>query len=320
MRLILKENKPLFFLRSAAVIHFDGDNDRAGIVFVGFLHVRELSVRLEFLHADQGDLHQARELVRTAAVEFLPGVHVALVTRLHGNTVIAVVKCDIQDLCRESRVTAVIRPVCIQHADLRDRGIPVLRICKIILDELEIRKGHCQSEAVIQVLERMIIHSCEAVHDGDIGSLVKYIPKCCGLLHSCLTGVHRIDRIGLDMLELLIGDRSCEDPCLRRPDDRILVFIQQLDALNCGICPLVELSGQSLNTENSCPFRDLDRLAIQNIYRRLGEDAGAGSLKHLIGDVLHVIPDQHAHVLDAGYAEEPSYFFQLSFCCNCIGS
>ena len=62
------------------------------------------------------------------------GGKVILIGLFHRRTVIAVVKAYVLKFCGKRRMTAVIRPVGVQYADLRHGRIALLLILKIILN------------------------------------------------------------------------------------------------------------------------------------------------------------------------------------------
>ena len=68
VRLILEEHQPFLGLRSSAIVGLDRDDHGAGIVLLGLLHVSELPVRLELLHAHESKVHKAYILLRAMTV------------------------------------------------------------------------------------------------------------------------------------------------------------------------------------------------------------------------------------------------------------
>ena len=93
--LVLEEDQPLLALGTIAVISLNGHDDRAGIVFMRLLAVCQLAVRPELLHADNREVHQAREFIRAVFVKLLSGVTVALIGCFHRDFIVSVLEGNI---------------------------------------------------------------------------------------------------------------------------------------------------------------------------------------------------------------------------------
>ena len=138
VRLIFKVDEPLLFLS----VHIDGNDDRAGIDLVGLFLIIKLSFFFELLRTENGEIHQADELVAAPPVHLVVICEISLEGIFDRSAHIAIPELHVLKLRGEGRVAAVIRPVCIEDTDLRDRRIPLLCILKISADEFEIRKCH----------------------------------------------------------------------------------------------------------------------------------------------------------------------------------
>ena len=144
--LILEEHEPLLGL-GLAVSHNVNRNDHgAGVDLVGDLHVLELALGTELLHREKSYVHEADEFVVAALVENLALCLICVKCGLDRLAVITVIDLHVGELGLERGVAAVIRPVRIQHADLRHGRIALLLAAEIVLDEQEIAEGHGQVE------------------------------------------------------------------------------------------------------------------------------------------------------------------------------
>ncbi len=256
--LIFKEDKPLLGLGPVAVIDLDRNHDGAGVVFIGLFHIGELAVRLELLHAHDGQVHQTDRLVGAACIELAPGIGIALPGGLDGGAVETVLELDIFEFCGESGVSAVVRPVGIQHADLGDGGIAVLGIAEIGLNELEIRPGHGKTQGGIQFFQRAVIHGGKSVEDLHIIRFGIFGLQGGGLFHSRFAGIHGVDAVGLDAVKVLSGQVTLKQIGDRRAHHRFLLFIEKLQALLSAVCALVKLTGKGLYGKQAGPFGDLN--------------------------------------------------------------
>ena len=260
--LILEENKPLFCLGAISVIYFDRDHDRAGIVFVGLFHVGQLSVGLELLHAHDGQIHQADRLIGASRIQLCAGIGIALPCGLDGGAVEAVLELDVFEFRREGGVTAVIGPVSVQHTDLGDGGITVLCITKIGLDKLKIRPGHGKTQGGIQFFEGSGIHIRKAVKNLYVVRLGIFGPQSLRLVHTCLTGIHRIDAVGLDPVHIFLCQISCQQIGDSRAHHGLFLCVEKLQTLLGTVRALVKLTGQGFHGEYTGPLGDLDGLLI----------------------------------------------------------
>ena len=269
VRLILEEHQPFFRLRAISVIHFHRNDDGAGIDLLGFLHIRKLSFLLQLTHSRQRQIHQADELVLPSREKLLSGIQIALIGLFDGLAVIAVLKFHILQLCGEGGMTAVVRPVCIQHPDLRHGRIPVLLSRKIILYMLKIPEGHRQSKGIVQRLQLRFRKVRKAVQHLYVLRLFVNSFQRIRLHHARFPGIHRVDAVGFDLSEFLIGKASCDQIGGRRADDGIFLLVQKFHTLHCGIRPLVELSRQIFHGKHMRILRNIDLLPVQLVHRRL---------------------------------------------------
>ena len=221
MSLILKINQPLLGLSVDFHRHYDG----AGVDLLGFLQILQFALGAQLLHAQYRQIHQADKLIVSSFIKSLMVGKILIVGILDRLSVIAVGKCYVLKLRRKGRMTAVIGPISIQHPDLRDRGIPLFFILKIILDMKEILKGHCQVHGTIKLLERRLVHGRKAFQDLNILRLLKDSRQSLRNLRSRLPGIHRIDAEGLDRFRLLLRQSSLDHIRSRRTDHRLFLLV-----------------------------------------------------------------------------------------------
>ena len=107
----------------------------------------------------------------------------------------------------------------------------------------------------------------------------------------------------LHSLKLLVRQLSLYHIGGGGADDRLLVLLYKLHTLHGRVRPLVKLTGKELHGEDPGPLRRRKCLFIQNVNRRLREDAPASLLKGLLRDVLHVVADEHPHTGEGAYAQ-----------------
>ena len=130
VRFIFEQQQPRF--RDAVDVHVD--LDRTGVDFFRFVQFVELTGLFQRAHRDGRDIHQADRL--GSGERFARG-KIAVVGVLQE----LIFKRYVVDHGQERRVTAVIGPVGIDHADLGDRGVALLR-AEVLLAECDIVRVH----------------------------------------------------------------------------------------------------------------------------------------------------------------------------------
>ena len=112
----------------------------------------------------------------------------------------------------------------------------------------------------------------------------------------------------LDGGKLVLCDITVYHIGCRAADDRLLVFVQKLHTLLCGICSLVELARQKFYRKCvGCEFwlaltqiiRNLllSVILVDVVYRRLGKYGLKRFLVCILRHILHIVADQNAHLL-----------------------
>ena len=127
MRLILEHQEPFFLL----TIHIYRQYDAAGIDLVALLQVRKTALRLQSAHRRQRHIHQTLRLILSS--QELPGFQIILIRSPYRSQQCPILKPDARKHGPKGRMPTMIGPVCIQHPNLRDAGIPVLCISEILL-------------------------------------------------------------------------------------------------------------------------------------------------------------------------------------------
>ena len=158
MGLVLKEEEPVLIL----AVHIALDLDGAGVDLLGFVQILEDALLLQLLGTDGGKIHHAAGLLLTAQVG--THGHVAVKRCLHHG----IVDLDIIQNGAEGGVAAMIGPVGVDHLDLGDGGVAVLR-AEVLLAELDIAQIHGQALFVDELLQALFVQLVEALQRGHSG-------------------------------------------------------------------------------------------------------------------------------------------------------
>ena len=145
MCLILEHEDIVFRLS----VNFYPYFDRACIDLFRLIKVCKLAVLLKLLAGDGTDIHEAdRLLADPLAVNIFSCCKIILICLFDlGRELVITFKLDVCEVCKECRVTAVIRPVGIENTDLGNRWNSSL-LFEEILNELYVSKAHCKSHGL----------------------------------------------------------------------------------------------------------------------------------------------------------------------------
>ena len=170
--LVLEHEDPVLLL--AVYIHLD--LYRAGIDLLALVKVGKLSVSLQLLCCKGGEVHKGHGLVRSA--QLLADVHIHIVCILYVRSIYLYVF----NICEECGVTAVIRPVGVDHAYLGYGGVALFLIAEVILTELDIVVVHGKSELVNECMESESVEVDEALK----------LLNCCGDIIVCIKSLYSL--------------------------------------------------------------------------------------------------------------------------------
>ena len=138
--LVLEHEEP--FLIPAVDIHRDADTGR--IDLLRFVEIIEFPLRTQRLHPDDGNVHQCRIALFSVLIECSAVIRISLIGLDNRERKEAVFNSDRVNRRGKCRMAAVVGPVSVDDAQLRDRRSAVLCIAEILLYEFEIRPAHCK--------------------------------------------------------------------------------------------------------------------------------------------------------------------------------
>ena len=187
-------------------------------------------------------------------------------------------------------MTAVIRPIGIDHFDFRNGGISALAL-KIIAAEANIALVHSKTARTDKCVQPRVVKLREALQNLDRIRNPIVRRKRFGKFKRSLSALHGIDHIFFDFGLVRIGKSARQQIQLRRANGRTVALGQNLNALCRGIRPLVELSRQIFHCEHISAVR-VD-LTAHLIDLRLRKDGFLAGFKQLRADIFHVVAVQN---------------------------
>ena len=200
VRLVLEIHKPLLGLP----IDCDRNHDGARVDFVRVLLVSQPALLLQDPGAHGRQIHQTNIFTLPVAVnrpsirEILPE---GFLDRLF---ILSIFDGYCSELRCKCRMSAVVRPVGIQHTDLCYGRIPVRLLQIVGLDELKVTEGHRKIQGFIQRPEFLLSKRAEMIKDTDVCWL--FIPSFqrIRLFQGRQPGINRVDHVALYPVDLLI--------------------------------------------------------------------------------------------------------------------
>ena len=220
MRLVFEEQKP----RLGYAVNIYIDFHRAGVYLLGLVETVEFAVLLEIFDRYRRKIHKAYRLRAPELFSdrkiFVVGLLQKLVLKLHA----------VYD-SKESSVTAVIRPVGVDHANLGYSRVAVLGF-EIILTERNVVRVHGETVFFDEVLKPRSVEFDKSVKSSDLGRNVVFYRESLGLFETCLARLDGVDDIFLYPLRVGVGDVADENIYFRRAYQRALALRDYLDALS----------------------------------------------------------------------------------------
>ena len=319
--LVLEQEQPVLIL----TVHIALDLDGAGVDLVGLVQIFQDALLLQLLGTDGGKIHHAAGLVLPAQIG--AHGHVAVKGLLHHG----IVDLHIVQNGAEGGVAAVIGPVGVDHLDLGDGGVAVLR-AEILLAELDIAKIHGKAVVRNELFQLLFVQLVEALQNLDRGGhRVLHFQGLLGVQRS-LAGLHRVDDVFLDLGHLLVSQGAFQQIDAGRAHQRALALTDELDALSSGVCALVELAGQILHCKGHAVAGG--QLGIGVIHRRLTEHGVCTLVEQFFVDAFHIVAVQQTQTgkrLDAqqagqlifqtgGFHIKAGLFFHINTIDHWVGS
>ena len=297
MGLVFEHQQPVLRL----TVDLGGNMDGAGIDLLALVQFRERTAFFQCLCADGGDVHQGLRtrfgLLR--AVDLLPQHQVAGV----GLPDRVMLDPDFIEVGREGGVAAVVGPVGVHHADLRDGGVPVLLVPEIVLQKLQVREIHRKAQSFQQRGEPGFVHRDETAHRLYMVRLLGVDAQRLRFVEGGFPRLHRVDHVALNGFNIRLRERPVQRVDLRRANERAFAPAEHLNALGGGVGALVKLSRQRLHRKHCVGVRNLRRVG-DIVQLRLGKHGGFRVMEQPLVDILGIVTVEDAHPLQPGNAEE----------------
>ena len=193
-------------------------------------------------------------------------------------------------------MAAVIGPIGVDHADLREGGIASL-LAEIVAAEADVVLVHCEGVLFNKGRKRLPFHlqkAVERLHFG--GNGVRNMQRF-GEGEARLAALHGVDDILFEGGERLIRDVPVHRIELCRAHEGTLALGDELDALRGRVGALIELPGEVFHGEHS-GARKVDTFR-RPVHLRFGKHRLDAGVEERFFDILRVVAVDDADALDA---------------------
>ena len=296
VRFVLKEQQP--FLRFSVHVHIDLYG--AGVDFLGFVEVGELARLFEIFGADGRHVHQRNGLAH--AHRRAHGL-----IALKGSLRVRVVKGNVRKLRQKRGVPTVIRPIGIDHAQLCERGIALLR-AEIGLAEFDVVLIHGQRVFPHQCVQRLLVQVDKALQRADVRRGRERVEERFRQIEQSFPALHRVDHMALDGRQFIGREIAIEHIQPRGFHHRPLALESQLHALRGAIRALVVLAGQIFHREHKIPVVRVIRRGV--IELRLGKNGAHRAVEQILLRALHIVAVEQAQAFQGFNAQKRADILQ----------
>ena len=290
--LVLEHDEPLFNLP----VYFCRHYDAAGIDFIGSIEVIKQALTLQLLHAHYGNIHEG---------------YIALLAAIYISAVFEIFLIGLGDSVRgksffhlylvdgsgEGGMTAMVGPISVKHPDFGDCRLTLLLITEIFLTESQILIAHSQTTGGHKLSELFLGECCKAFQHLYISRFNSLHQQGLRLVQGSLTALNLVDKIALYLLKCLIINRTHKRIDTSRTDLWPLALGYELNALSCGVCPLIILTGEILDSKYTALIYCWQLFLIDYIYRSFSKHYILHSSVLLIGQALNIVTLENAYCL-----------------------
>ena len=266
MRFVLEQQQPVFLV--SVDLHFDFH--RTGVDLFRFVEFFEKSPFFEKFCGNRADIH---EVFRFGTAQFLPRRQIVVISVLQQ----FVLELYVVDRRKKRRMTAMIRPIGIDHTDLGERRIALFGF-EIILTELDIVFVHRQRVFFDKGRKSLFVQLQKSVKRFHFRGNRMVDFEGYGNGKTCLAALHGIDNVMFDRGKFRFGYVAVYRIHLCGTNDGTAAHGNKLNALRRRIGTLVELSGQILYRKYARTFKPC-RAFRRRIHLRLGKHRPDAPLK-----------------------------------------
>ena len=208
---------------------------------------------------------------------------------------VVAVDFNIRKLGRESRVSAMVRPVSVDYLDFA-LGRVALFALEVISYESQILFAHSKSRLFVILCYLIVAHIYKALDYGYGKIELYFLLERSGNFHTAFSALNGVDNVLLDFLEaLIVRTFDCIEFCAL--NQRTLCHRQKLYALHRAVRSLVVLSGKVLDYEQFI-FLKVGQLLVEVVYGLFAEDSRLCLCINLFVQILYIVSYEFSYFVD----------------------
>ena len=235
---------------------------------------------LQIFCRNGGKIHQADGLVFSA--ECFPDLQIFVKFAFEEG----IFEGYVVDMGEEGGMAAVIRPVGVDHADLRDRRVSLFR-AEIIAAETGVVLVHRERILFHEFRKPSFIEIDESVDRSDFGRDLIHGGERFRFSEIRFARFYGVDHVFFDRFQFILRHVAVKQIFFCRANDRAFFLRDQLDALRCGIGTLIELPGEVFYGKHGRAA--IVRRFVCDIRLRLGEHRFHGIVEKRSFDPLRIV-------------------------------
>ena len=289
---IFEKEEPIFRPIDGVDLDFDG----ASIHFFRSVQIFQLALLAERLHSGGGHIHQSHRTLSIGAIEMDAGLFVFLQGLGNRSRKLPFLYIDSSKLRGECGVTAMVRPIGVQHADFRHSRVTLLFIPEIIADHSQIPVAHGETHRRNQRIDACIIQISHALYHRH--RLRVFDGKIQGFCFSKarFSRLHRVHQEFQNLFPVPFSEMAIKGVHQSATHPRAVLARHDSQALLRRVRSLVILPREEFHSHHQVA---LGQCGCRLIHRRLREHSGYGLLVIRVGQSVHIIAMINPASLDA---------------------
>ena len=291
---VLEQKEPRLFYAVNLNVHLDSTS----IDFFRFIKLIKMTVLFQVANGKSGNIHQ---ILRLGSAKSFTGSHIFVIGFLKE----FVLKGHFVNSGKEGRMTAMVRPISVDHTNFGNGGISLFH-AEIVTAETDIIGIHSKTVSLDEFSKSFFVKINKAVKSGNLGRNIILHSKRCRQCKRCFSGFYGVDHVLFNFCKLFRGKLTLKNVYTSCTNGGSFAAGDDLDALCSRVSTLVKLTGQIFHSKNSIAFSG--KFFGYDIKLRLRKYGVHSISKQIFSNVFHIVTIEKANVGNAFHAEKIANF------------
>ena len=194
---VFEHQQPFFLF--AVDVHIDFY--AASVDFFAFIKALELACAFEIFCTDCCKVHQCYGTV-TCRVQFVFDFKIFFPACLN----VFIFDNYVLQLCHKCCMTAVVRPVCIDHLDFCESWVSFFCVLEVVVAECQVVCIHCKPVFFYETFKISFCHINKAFKNRCFFRNRIYFCQCFWFFHGGFAAFHRVNKIFFDFFKIFCGN------------------------------------------------------------------------------------------------------------------